>query len=182
MTADTIEAEYTEEEPVTALVKVEPQAQSALYELGTMTDEEFTRRVEVLQQGQARIATLQRSLLSEGTDWGTVPGVNKPFLFKPGAEKLCLFYHLVPEFRSTVQVETFHDGPPDRWSPDRITYTTRCFLHHQSQDGPIVGEGIGVATTHESRYRWRNTERICPRCKKPAVIKGSEQYGGGWLC
>ena len=34
----------------------------------------------------------------------------------------------------------------------------------------------------ESKYRWRTTERICPHCKKPAIIKGKAEYGGGWLC
>lgn len=165
-----------------ALVRVEtgvvPQreAQTALYELGAMSDEEFGRRIDTLKSGVARIEQLQRSLLTEDTDWGKVPGVPKAFLFKPGAEKLALFYHLVPRFDTSVVVT------PQESGIDRIDYTTRCFLHYGSQDGPVLGEGIGVASSWETRHRWRKGERLCPVCGKPAIIKGKAEFGGGWLC
>ena len=164
--------------PEGAVVAYQPQreAQTALYELGGMSDQEFESRIATLKAGVARIETLQRSLLTETVDWGNVPGVPKAFLFKPGAEKLGLFYHLVPEFTTTREVTEQSTGI------DRIDYTTTCLLHHQSHEGPVVGAGIGVASSWEARYRWRNTERICPVCGKPAVIKGNAEYGGGWLC
>ena len=164
--------------PEGAVVAYQPQreAQTALYELGGMSDQEFESRIATLKAGVARIETLQRSLLTVDVDWGNVPGVPKAFLFKPGAEKLGLFYHLVPEFTTTREVTEQSTGI------DRIDYTTTCLLHHQSHEGPVVGAGIGVASSWEARYRWRNTERICPVCGKPAVIKGNAEYGGGWLC
>lgn len=167
--------DVTEERHLPAVVA--DKGMTPIYDLGTMTDEDFDSRVAVLSRGVARIATLQRSLLTENTDWGTVPGVPKPFLFKPGAEKIALFYHLVPEFIPDVRIER-----PEGATVDRITVITRCLLHLQSQDGPVVGDGTGAASSWEDRYRWRQGERLCPACKQPTIIKGKAEYGGGWVC
>ena len=45
-----------------------------------------------------------------------------------------------------------------------------------------MGEGIGICSSWESKYRWRKSERVCPACGKATIIKGREEYGGGWLC
>ena len=34
----------------------------------------------------------------------------------------------------------------------------------------------------ESKYRWRAAGRVCPSCGTAAIIRGKEEYGGGWLC
>jgi hypothetical protein len=47
---------------------------------------EFTRRIMVRDQ-----------------DFGEIPGTNKPTLLKPGAEKLCNFFGLEPEFTPVVE-------------------------------------------------------------------------------
>jgi hypothetical protein len=44
------------------------------------------------------------------------------------------------------------------------------------------GSGVGSATTLESKYRYRDGQRKCPRCGKEAIIKGRAEFGGGWLC
>src|SRR5215211_2968844 len=31
-------------------------------------------------------------------------------------------------------------------------------------------------------YRYREAQRRCPSCGLAAIIKGKEEYGGGWLC
>jgi hypothetical protein len=34
----------------------------------------------------------------------------------------------------------------------------------------------------ESKYRWRSAARKCPSCGKETIIKGKEEYGGGFVC
>jgi hypothetical protein len=34
----------------------------------------------------------------------------------------------------------------------------------------------------ESKFRWRNAARKCPICGKETIIKGKDEYGGGWVC
>jgi len=60
-------------------------------------------------------------------------------------------------------------------------YEVRCTLVH-IPTGHVYGEGVGSCSTLESRYRYRNAERICPNCGRPTIIKGRVEYGGGWLC
>jgi len=45
-----------------------------------------------------------------------------------------------------------------------------------------IGCGIGSCSTKESKYRYRNANRKCPKCGAEAIIAGREEYGGGWLC
>jgi hypothetical protein len=39
-----------------------------------------------------------------------------------------------------------------------------------------------MCSTRESRYAKRKAERVCPQCGMPAIIKGKQEYGGGWVC
>jgi hypothetical protein len=143
--------------------------------LALLTDDQFNERLAMLEKGRARVAEVQKKLMRPGVDYGVIPGTDKPTLLKPGAETLCNIYGLVPSFDADIT----YGEPPET---PAITIKTRAFLHVGSQAGPVVGEGIGVANSHEPRYRWRNAARLCPACGKPAIIKGKAEYGGGWLC
>lgn len=113
-------------------------------------------------------------LLTEGIDYGVVPGTGKkPVLLKPGAEHLCQLFRLRPEFRTLSLIENFETG--------QFFYRYACDLIHVPS-GTIVGSGIGSCTTWESKYRFRSGSRKCPACDKETIIKGREEYGGGWLC
>lgn len=112
----------------------------------------------------------------EGTtdgDYGTIPGTQKPTLFKPGAEKLCEVYGLAPDPVILKEIEDYERGLFD--------YTIKCNLTSR-RDGSFVGSGLGSCSSYESKYRWRTAQRKCPSCGQEAIIKGSEQYGGGWVC
>lgn len=86
----------------------------------------------------------------EGTDYGTIPGTNKPTLFKPGAEKLTTFFGLTVEFDSMETVEDWigdqHGGEPFFY------YWFRCRL---SRADRLIAEADGSCNGWESRYRWR---------------------------
>ena len=143
--------------------------------LAMMSDSEFERALTGIRQGQVRIARMQKELLIEGVDYGNVPGVDKPSLGKPGAEKLGLAYSLAARVERTLVIGDGITSPT-------ITYDATCHLHLGSFDGPEVGVGHGSCNSWETKYRWRNQERTCPTCGDPAIIAGKAEYGGGWLC
>jgi hypothetical protein len=113
-------------------------------------------------------------VLVEGEDFGTIPGTgDKPALLKSGAEKIADSLNLWPDYEELERVA------------DRATgfyfYRYRCTLRQRGSDLPMAS-GIGSCNTWESKYRWRERKRTCPSCDQPAIIKGRDEYGGGWIC
>lgn len=102
----------------------------------------------------AVIDEIKRKVMKDGMHYGTIPGCgDKPALLKPGAEKICLTFKLAPEF--DVEVEPLPNGHKQ--------YTVTCRLRYR--DGTLVGMGIGVCSTMESKYRFRSdhTGRSVPQ-------------------
>lgn len=163
-----------EAEVVERGMTVTPQA-AGTRALAMLSDAEFERQLTGIRQGQQRIARMQKELLIEGVDYGNVPGVDKPSLGKPGAEKLGLAYMLAARVEKTLVIG-------DGITTPTITYDATCHLHVGTFDGPEVGVGHGSCNSWESKYRWRNQERTCPTCGGSAIIAGKAEYGGGWLC
>jgi hypothetical protein len=120
----------------------------------------------------AKVQNLMHDLMQEGTHFGeSFPGDTKKNLLKPGADKLCFMFRLRPDFIQEIkELPNAH-----------IEVLTRCQIFH-IDSGQKFAEGVGLATTMESKYRWRNSARKCPVCGKETIIKGNEKYGGGWLC
>jgi hypothetical protein len=126
---------------------------------------------EVKSQVQ-KIQNLMTDLMKDGEHYGTsFPGDTKKNLLKPGADKLCFMFRLRPEFHQEIK------NLPE----SHIEVLTRCEIYH-IDSGTKIAEGVGLATTMESKYRWRNASRKCPECGKETIIKGKEEYGGGWIC
>ncbi len=144
--------------------------------LAMMSDQEFEARLAALKKGQERQARVQRELMTENVDYGCIPGTgDKPTLLKPGAEKLCNLYGLIPEFKDD---RTYGDG---KVAPAIRVFVT-CYLH-AGAEGPVVGMGVGECNSWEKKYRWREGQRTCPECGLVGgIISGKEEYGGGWLC
>lgn len=117
-----------------------------------------------------KVQELMRRAMEVGTDFGVIPGTSsKPTLLKPGAEKLCLLFQLSPEYNT---IKTFHDD-------GHLTVESTCrILSH----GIFRGEASAMCSTREVKYAYRKGERVCPRCGKPAIIKGKAEFGGGWIC
>jgi hypothetical protein len=76
--------------------------------------------------------------------YGTIPGTNKPSLYKPGAEKLSLVFRLRPEYE--IRRSDLGGGHRE--------YEVVCTLYH-IPTGQSVGQGVGSATTMEGKYRYR---------------------------
>jgi hypothetical protein len=46
----------------------------------------------------------------------------------------------------------------------------------------LIAEADGLCSSREVKYRYRDAVRRCPTCAVEAIIKGKEEYGGGWIC
>ena len=126
---------------------------------------------EVKAQVQ-KVQALMRDLMQEGTHYGeSFPGDTKKNLLKPGADKLCFMFRLRPDFAQ--ELKELPGG--------HMEVITRCQIYH-IESGMKIAEGVGLASTMESKYRWRNGARKCPACGKETIIPGKKEWGGGWIC
>lgn len=131
----------------------------------SMTVSEIHRQIQLIQE-------VMKNEMKEGEHYGTVPGCgDKKVLLKSGAEKLNLLFKMAPRFK----VENVDLGNGHR----EVRITTE--LYH-IVTGKFLGEGLGSCSTLESKYRYRNAGRKCPACEQETIIKGKQEYGGGWIC
>lgn len=125
---------------------------------------------DVIEQTKL-IQEVMTSVMKEGTHFGKIPGCgDKDVLYKAGAEKLSLTFRLLPSFK--IERRELPGGHRE--------YEIVCSLSNQG--GQFMGEGVGCCSTMESKYRYRSASRKCPKCNKETIIKGKEEYGGGFLC
>lgn len=130
------------------------------------------RSVTEVKNQVNKIQSLMRDLMTEGEHFGpSFPGDTKKNLLKPGADKLCFTFRLSPEYE--VKREDLAGGHRE--------YEVKTTLRNMAT-GKIVAQGLGSCSTMESKYRWRYAAKKCPMCGKEAIIKGKEEYGGGWIC
>ena len=98
--------------------------------------------VAELQSYVAAIRQVVDSVFEPGRHFVTIPGNDKPFLAKPGAEIACLALRLIARF----EVE-------DLSTSEHVRYRIRCDL--LSDDGIVRGSGHGEASTAEEKWAWR---------------------------
>lgn len=94
----------------------------------------------------------KKELCRDGVDYGRIPGTNKPTLFKPGAEKLRVAFHLRHEVQETSKTIDLEAGFVD--------FEYKVIIRNQS--GELIGEGIGSCNSWEDKYLftgWRNTKK-----------------------
>lgn len=134
--------------------------------------------VQMAVERRKQITEFIKQIMKPGTDFGIIPGTgDKPALLKPGAEKLTTLFGLTKKFTILEKVEDW-DGS-DHSGESFFYYIYRCGLYRGDM---LIAEADGSYNSHESKYRYRKAERICPNCGQPAIIKGKAEYGGGWLC
>lgn len=136
-----------------------------------MNADEVYAQVRLVQQIMAKV-------MQEGQHFGTIPGTdkNKLNLLLPGAEKLGLTFRLAPEYQ--VQERDFPGGHREYL----VICTQRSIL-----SGKSMGQGVGVCSTMESKYRYRNARKCCPLCGQATIIREKAEYmrNGqvpGWVC
>lgn len=93
-----------------------------------------------------------KEILKEEQDYGTIPGVSKPSLFKPGAEKLRFVYGLTVKVDKTDEVVDYDRGILD------FTYKATVM----SPSGQVLAECEGNANSFESKwgYNWVSEDQI----------------------
>jgi hypothetical protein len=121
-----------------------------------------------------------RDVMVEGEHYGMIPGTQKLTLLKPGAELLNSMYGLYLDSVEILEKTEQWDVPVTESSFPLFRYITRCTL--KDRMGITISTGVGECNSYESKYRWRTANRKCPRCGREAIIKGREEYGGGWVC
>lgn len=138
-----------------------------------------------IDQAVARYAMFKEfvnKVLEKESDYGTIPGTKKDTLYKSGAEKLCMFFGLSVRLRLADKVEDWtgenHNGEPFFY------YRYACDLY---KGDVLFATSEGSCNSQETKYRWRQGERLCPECGSSAIIKGKKEYDktggdGGWLC
>lgn len=91
-----------------------------------------------------------KDVMVEGIDYGKVPGVDKPSLLKPGAEKLATLFGLTIRPHIIEQVEDWsgadHGHEPFFYYFYRVGVSSGEFL---------VAEADGSANSFEKKFRWR---------------------------
>lgn len=131
----------------------------------SMTVVGIHRQIQLIQE-------VMKSEMKKGEHYGTIPGCGpKPALMKAGAEKLSLLFKMAPRFK--IEMVDLGNGHRE--------YRIVTELYHIIS-GKFLGEGLGSSSTMETKHRYRNLAKKCPVCDGEFIIKGKEEYGGGWLC
>ena len=145
--------------------------------LGTPGEMMPALTMEQVVERRNLLVEFTRKALQDGVDFGIIPSTSKPTLLKPGAEKLCSLFGLAPTFEILDSVKDWtgaaHSGEP------LFYFEYKCKLW---RNGQLVAEGDGSCNSWEKKYRFRDAKRVCPDCGKETIIKGRQEYGGGWLC
>ncbi len=136
-----------------------------LYGSKPLTAKDIKGQVDLIQE-------VMKQVMHDGEHYGVIPGCgDKPALLKPGAEKLNLTFRMAPDPQTEV-IDLGSGHREYRVKTEMKSITT----------GKLLGAGVGSASTMESKWRFRKAEQKCPKCGKEAIIKGKQEYGGGWLC
>jgi hypothetical protein len=147
--------------------------------LATLDQSQFmpAMSIELAVERYNTITEFVSRVLRRDVDYGMIPGTDKLTLLKPGAEKLTTFFGLSTRFQVIKRIEDWtgasHDGEPFFY------YLYRCQLYRGDL---LVAEADASCNSRETKYRYRESQRLCPSCSQAAIIKGREEYGGGWIC
>jgi hypothetical protein len=116
------------------------------------------------------LVNFTRSIMVKDHDFGTIPGTDKPTLYKAGAEKLASFFGLAPKFIVIDKILDFEKG--------LFYYHYKCELY---RNGQLMGDSEGSANSMEKKHRYRNVaeKKATAEDKATAIRKETKtgQYG-----
>lgn len=107
-------------------------------------------------------------------DYGTIPGTNKPTLYKPGAEKIVKLLRLSDRYEILP-------ASIENWDKPFFYYQIKCVLTYEAT-GEVVSEGLGSCNSYEDKYRYRwlwgsevpstmdKSKMVTKRTKKGAIL------------
>src|SRR5262249_943891 len=115
------------------------------------------------------LVQVTQKLLKEGLDYGTFPGVEKPSLWKPGAEKLATFFGLSV---ITKRIESTMDWTGKEFGEPFFHFIYQCSVY---RDDKLVVQTEAEANSFEPKHRWRwVTEMEIPRGLSAGLLKVKE--------
>lgn len=138
------------------------------HQQGGLVQAQQSSRMEVAQVlgHLAVIQKVMKEVMKPDVHYGKIPGTPKPTLLKPGAELLCMVFHIAPSY----SVE-------DLSTADTTRYRVTCRGSHQGT-GVVLGEGMGEAASTEEKYKWRKA--ICDEEWNEAMPdRRREKFGRG---
>lgn len=152
----------------TALAQTEPQAINLREELLNLQITKEDDATYIVKCGSFKVA------LKYGHHWGPpFPGSDKDTLLQPGAQVL---NKLLGVFARPVSPETV-----------RVMEWERGFFHYEHTvelvniaTGRVEAVGVGSCNSHEAKYRYRNANRVCPKCKQEAIFQSKDRPE--WYC
>ena len=107
--------------------------------------------------------TMMKSQLTDGHDYGIIPGTTKPTLLKPGAEKILMLLGLTSEFDILDSTRDFEKG--------FFQYQVKCRLY---KNGVLITEGLGACNSKEKKYTYTDAcnvdNTILKMAKKRALV------------
>ena len=97
---------------------------------------------------------LIRDVLKKDTDYGIIPGTSKPTLFKPGAERINMAFGTRPEYiLMEKEVDHYKEVTFSKGASYGVyRYVYKCLIVKQGESHHVIGEGIGSASSFESKY------------------------------
>lgn len=128
-----------------------------------MTVDEMTAQVRLIQ-------SVMKDVMHDKEHYGTIPGCgDKPTLLKPGAEKLMFTFRFAPR----IEVTEKDMGRGHR------EYSIKVSIY--SKSGDFLGDGVGSASTMESKWKYRtqNTGKEVPKEyweNRDSALLGGSQY------
>jgi len=123
----------------------------------------------LLQRREMVLDAITRAFKKD-VHFGIVPGTKSQSLLKPGAELLCHLFLLEPAFE-------------DQWDMDgrHRTCVSTCTLTH-IPSGRRIASARGMASTMESKHRWRYQKPKCPYCGAEAIRRSTKEGEEGFYC
>lgn len=133
-----------------------------------------TKNAELVRDNLEKLNLLAETIkaaLIEGLDYGVIPGVQKPSLFKPGAEKIALMYGLTQEYQILENIRDKEEGI--------ILYKFKAMLFNGA--GKQITEGYGLCSSQEKKYSKQNPfdieNTILKMAKKRALVDAAISIG-----
>jgi len=110
----------------------------------SMSMKQVTDRVNTVHQILEKVMQGPSKENPNGVHYGVIPGCGKKMvLLKPGADLLAMTFRLVPKFDvERIELENGHRE-----------YNVTCTMC--GPDGTMLGQGVGSASTMETKYRYR---------------------------
>ena len=134
----------------------------------------FEQMQDRLSQRRAFVA----QQLKEGIDYGKVPGVSKPFMWKSGAEKLLELHGFLPQLTRVDAIEDRGLTPP------YFEFTYRCDVLHVATQTLVKLGAEGTCNNRERKYyddrtgeskgdAWVQRNTVAKMAQKRAIVAGS---------